>query len=421
MNFWSKLFRTKEIATTNLSDAKPVSKSCPPTNKNELLLTIFESVKELGHSENLLLRKEYDLNSRMPSSDFSIWLINKFKNKDYESIWAFVKELYGNDEDPGGGINVDEMMIKITTPILAKKYGMSVNETNKELVETMKSSEFTENSKNHKSRQKQLFESFLSKDLNTYIESDEKVIYEIQSFFILKSGMDDFMRGFWIGEGSVSETLSKVLCVYDFSIKLSGFETLVLKANKFLKEMKKEEKDVGSYGGWELIPYFKVKDLKKSFSIESKTDIQKKLQSLGLGERLHFFDFASSNTFSQYWSGNSSYKTRSVGVCEKESIKKMVELNLFTYTNDIESILDISNKGELKDQAEKNGFELKKSWNLQKIYEYLLKSEEGKIFLQNFSQEKRGLKFNHTYKDDLFLFKKYQEQIKKVSSLLSMI
>src|ERR1035438_3766873 len=119
--------------------------------------------------------------------------------------------------------------------------------------------------------------------------------------------------------------------------------------------MKKEEKKNGGGDYWEPIPYFNIKDLKLSFSIEPKTDFLNKLQSRGIGERLHFCDFGLSPSFTKYWPGNISYKTRSVGVCEIESVHKMVELNLYSYTEDIESVPDLVSKGELKERAEKNG------------------------------------------------------------------
>lgn len=420
MNFWSKLFAGNEKTNKGQSDINQLNK-IGTSKKPELLSPLLESLKTLGHHENLLLRKEYDLHSRMPSIDFSIWLIEKLKQKDYESIWAFVKEFYGDDGNSGGGINVGKMVNEIAPTMMVKKYGMNINEAKREWTRIMNLSQSNDEPENQKSCQRQFFDNFLSKDFNAYIEIDEKAIFEIQSFFILKAGMDDSLRGFWISEGSESENITKIISVYSFSVKHSGFKILIVKANNFLKEMKKEEKRDGGGDYWEPISNYNIKDVKHSYSMQPKTDLISKLQSLGIGERLHFFDFASSYSFTKYWSGNSTYKTRSVGVCEAESIKKMVELNLFNYTDDIESIPEIVSKGELKEIAEQNGFELKKSWTLQKIYENLLKSEQGKTFLQKFVQNKKGLKFNDTYKDDLHLIIEYQKQLKIVSDLLSMV
>ena len=232
--------------------------------------------------------------------------------------------------------------------------------------------------------------------------------------------MYDSLAGFSIGNNDETSILSKIICAYPFSIKSSGLEILISKANQFIKKMKKEEKEYKAVY-WKAIPYFNITDINLSYTINTKTDILNKLQSLGIGERLHFFDFASSHSFAKYWSGNSRFKTKQIGVCETESVKKMTELNLFTYTDDIECIPYIATKDEFKSKAEQGGFELKKSWNVQKIYEYLIKSEEGKIFLKNYIQVKKPVKFNAIYDDDLHLIIDFQEQIKIISQLISMI
>lgn len=420
MSFWKKLISNKTKLNTNLTDFEPIAKNVS-SEETELFLALLESVKDFGHFENPLLRKEYDLLSRIPSCDFSVWLVDRLQNKDYESVWAFIKKMYGDDKNGGGGINIEGMLNEIAPAMMVKKYGISLKEANKQWSNLMAETESNDNFKNTKSWRRQLFENFLDIDLFEYIEGDEKLFYEIQVFFILKSGLDKSLRGFWIGDENTSGLLAKVLCVNRFSIKNLGFEKLILKANDFLKQIKKEAKKDGIEDGWKLVPYFSAKDLKQTLVIDTKTNILIKLQSLGLGERLHFFDFASSRKFPKYWSGNSSYKTRSLGVNEAESIKKMVELDLFLYTNDIESIPVIASKGELKEKAENNGFKLLKSWTLLKIYENLLKTEEGKIFLQNFIQEKKGLKFNEAFNGDLLLILELQEKIKVISNLLSMI
>jgi hypothetical protein len=55
------------------------------------------------------------------------------------------------------------------------------------------------------------------------------------------------------------------------------------------------------------------------------------------------------------------------------------------------------------------------------MYENLLKSDEGLVFLQNLVIKRNGLKFNFFYKEDLNLILAYQDEIKIVSNLLSMI
>lgn len=415
MNFWNKIFGIENVSKNNLSTAKQINEDWSINNEES------DNKKEIVQRENSILKDKSDIKSKISSKDYSIWLIDKFRNKDYESIWTFVKETFGDDENAGSLIDFSGIMEETIPSVLSKKYGITLNEAKKIYSKLNDEIEAKNNSKVQKSWRRISFENFISKDLSIYIKNNEDVIFEIQSFFILFSGLDDNMRGFWIGEGGVSESLSKILCVHSFTIDIETFDTLILKGNSFLKEMKKEEKKDGYLGGWNEIPNFKRKELKLSYSVDTKTDILKKLQCLGLAERLHFFDYASSNAFAKYWSGLSTSKSRKAGLCEEESVKKMVELELFEYTNDIESIPYICSKKELKESAEDNGFEIKKTWTLQKIYENILTMDDGKVFLQNLVNEKKGLKFNYSYINDLHLIIEYQEQLRIISELLSMV
>jgi hypothetical protein len=413
MNFLNKIFGSKNSFVSESSKKEKPIKDLSTIEKME-----FEKNKEILQIKAPIEKIGINL-----SKDNSIWLIEKFRNNEFDLIWEFTKELYGDNENSEGSFAFSEMIENMMSEILpqkiAKHYEITLKEANNLYSQLKITNE--ENVKVEKSWIRELFDCFIDKNINQYIDGNKNVIYEIQSFFILSSGLDDKMRGFWIGEGGTSDVLSKILSVHSFSIISDNFEILITKANSFLKEMKKEEKKDGYIGPWSEISYFKKKDLKQTYIVNPKTDILEKLKSLGLGERLHFFDFASSNSFQDYWSGKSTAKTRKMGVCESESIKKMVEFKLFDYTNEIESIPSICSKKELKESAENIGFEIKKSWTLQKMYENLLKSDEGLVFLQNLVIKRNGLKFNFFYKEDLNLILAYQDEIKIVSNLLSMI
>src|ERR1700722_1894023 len=123
MNIWSKLFGGKEDKTIEKPVIKEENKIVTP-KKTDLLSSLIESIKIIGHESNPMFRKEYALTSGIPSGDFSIWLIDKFKHKDFESIWEFVKKYYSEDENTGVGINVGEIVNNMAPEIIAKKYGM---------------------------------------------------------------------------------------------------------------------------------------------------------------------------------------------------------------------------------------------------------------------------------------------------------
>jgi hypothetical protein len=340
------------------------------TNSNSKLKTLLLELGSKGHAEYPLLRKEYAVTSGMPYADFSGWLIEQLKAKDYNSLYAFVKEYYlGRDSD-----TYSEQELKKT------------------------------------------FEKFLTKNFKVLFNNiDEQAIFEIQAFFILKHGIDDFNREFWIAEDKEAELLCKILSVYSFEINPISFEPLIKKANKFLREMRK---DVEFWKGYKN---YKIEELQNEYKLETTNGLEKKLKQINSGERLHFFDFATGYSYRKFWNGDSSYKTRSYGIKELDSVKKISKLGIFDAVNDINAVPEITNKGELKETAEKAGFEIKKSWTMDKIFENLMKSERGKAFLQEFIKDKSILAFKDEYRTDLTTIFKQQEIIKRTIDLITMM
>lgn len=344
----------------------PQTKRKKKNSDNSKLTELIKKLDKKSHPEFKLLRKEYATTSRMPATDFTEWIIEQLIQQDFNSLFAFVSEFYlGKDKS-----------------------------SEKEL---------------HK-----IFKNFLSKDYKSLIEIDDQAIYEIQAFFILKGGIDDFNREFWIAEGKESELLCKILSVYSFKLNVQSFNPLISKANKFLKEMRKET------DFWKDYKNYKLDDLKNEYLLNTKTNLPKQLRSISSGKRLHFFDFTSIYTYKKYWNGDSSYKTRSYGINESESLKEISELEIFKRVNKIELISEIASKSELKDKAQSMGFEIKKSWTLKKIIENLSKTEKGLTFLKNYVNEKNILEFKDEFKSDLEIIFKYQSEIKKVVDLIIM-
>jgi hypothetical protein len=230
--------------------------------------------------------------------------------------------------------------------------------------------------------------------------------------FDLAGNSDGFNREFWITDNGESKLLAKLLSIYSFSINVKNFNILVDKANRFIRQMRKEAPHY-----WNDFPFYSINDISESYPLNLKTDIQKKLQSLSITERLYFFDFA----FGNYWTGQSGSRTRNMGLDEKEAIKKLVKLDLFSESKDLESVLDIVGKRELKEFADKIGFEVKKSWTVEKIFDFAMTTEQGKEFLKSFVNTKQIWKFNSFYKEDFETIVKNQNTIKKVANLICMV
>ena len=340
------------------------------TSNNSKLKTLLSELGSKGHAEYPLLRKEYAVTSGMPYTDFSGWVIEQLKAKDYNSLYSFVKEYYlGRDND-----TYSEQELKKT------------------------------------------YEKFLTKNFKAlFSKIDEQAVFEIQAFFILKRGIDDFNREFWIAEDKEAELLCKILSVYSFEIVPNSFEPLVKKANKFLREMRKDVEF------WKDYKNYKIEELQNEYKLETTNGLEKILRQINSGERLHFFDFATVYSNRKFWNGDSSYNTRSYGINELDSIKKISELGIFDTVNDINAIPEITSKGELKETAEKAGFEIKKSWTMDKIFENLMKSEQGQDFLQEFVKGKSILAFKDEYKKDVSNIIQHKQKLKRVVELITMM
>ncbi len=357
-------------------ETQPIKQNAIPTLyiNNEKLKHLISEIKSQSHPEYPLLRKEYATSSRIPYTDFSGWIIEQLKQKDYNSLFAFVQEAYLNKDDKYGNNSVEFL--------------------------------------------KDNFEKFLAKDFSVlFNEMNEQIIYEIQAFFILSGGF--YERNYWIGDSDSTQLLCKVLSVYSFEINQTTYKVLIQRANKFLREIMKDDL---LRGNKREIQLYELKNVPKKIILETQTDLNEKMKQLYVGERIHFFDFASSVDFvGKYWNGGSSYKTRSIGIRENESVRKMLNLGLFMPSNSIESVSEIASKGELKEAAENAGFEIKKSWTKDKIYENLMKLEEGKVFLETYIKEKKILSFNEGYRTDLISVLDNQQKIKSVAELITVL
>lgn len=334
---------------------------------NVKLHALIAGLEGKGHPQFPLLRKEYDPGSGIPCCDFSGWIIGRLKERDKESLWAFVKALYLDKEDA------------------------------------------------FESHLRQSFSNFLSKSFTSlFAQIEEQAVFEIQAFFILRHGIDDFNREFWLAEGKEAELLCKVLCVYNFSIAPYAFEPLAKKANSFLREMRKDNEY------WKGYPNYNIGKLPSANEMSTATGLVSKLKLLTPAERLHFFDFARDAAPGSFWSGASSYKTRTIGIDEEKSTAKMVSLGIFKLMSNVNAIPETISKPELKELAQQAGFEVKKSWTLQATFDNLMKTEQGQYFLKELAESKPTLTFNGEYNQDLKQVLDHQERIKRTVDLLAM-
>lgn len=361
---------------------KPIDLSSNMSSIDNEVIDYIKSKGGNGYKENPLWRKEYDINSQIPSNDFSKWIVQKLESKDYSKLLDFLKLYYY-----GGNYKVNDV----------EKLNSDLNQ-------------------------------FLKKDFRTlFNQVDPKVLYEIQAYFIIKKELNQFNREFWIGDDKEAEQICSFMSVYSFSINTDSFLKTIERVNEFLKKRKEaESKEMKEFvmnevqydGYWTSHGFYSKQDL----LIENKelTNLDKELQKLSIGERLHFFDFIIKYNRDRYWDGKSFYKTRCFGINEKENVNMFSESPLFYVVKDINAIPDLMEKADLKEKAESAGFELKKSWTKHNIFENLAKTKKGEDFLKSLINDKVILKFNEEYRADLSKIIAYQKDIKRAVNLLTM-
>jgi hypothetical protein len=376
-------------------------------------LDLLNSIAGIGTDTLPLLRKGYDPVSSMPCTDFSPWISVQFLERDFIALWFFVNQYY-EQKAPDSSIPKDCKIEEVLIRSYSRTLGTNHNNAAQELRSQSQRNEME--LEGESLWLEVTFNKFLQKDFKKYLHIDEKAILDIQSFFVISAGISSQHRPFWIAEGKEADTLTKVLSVYPFSIDITHFSELIKTANAFLKSMKKEE----GTDYWSQWPYYKISTIQEKYELKLATDLLAKLQALGVGERLHFFDFASSLP-GLYWAGHSSFKTRRVGVVEKDSLEKMINLGLFAPTSDVECIPDIISKTELKELATEANFDLRKSWDLKKTYSFLSSTDDGRSFLRNLVLDRKAVKLNEIYKDDIDSILSYQVLIKPIADLLAMI
>ena len=361
-------------------DSPSPGKSIPPKGVaiNEKLKFLLEKHRSNINPSHPLLRKGYDQISKVKGADYSKWIIEQLRDSDFIALLAFVEMLYNY------------------TGVLSN----SPREGTNEYYDSV--------------RLKEGLTKFLESDFQKYLNISETIVNEIKAYFILNYGMEREGRQFWIVVAEKTIMLSKVLSIHSFSIHKKEIKKMVTAANKFIKEQKDD-------GGWEEYPYYEIENVEADYDLITGAEFLEKIQQLSVCERVHFFDFAKHADSGPYWMGESSYNTKILGINEEASLNHLMELGLFKKVEEIESIPFVASKADLKELAEKAGFDIKKSWTLAKIYTHLINAEGGKKFLWDYISDKTIYRFEIRYMEDLQVLLDYQEKLILIADLLVFI
>jgi hypothetical protein len=406
MSFFQRLFGNP--ASTSLSEPSKRDAVHPSLLKYR---TFLASIAGIGLPDHPLRRQGYDPISGMPCMDFSLWVADQLREKDYVALWFFVAQ-WNRNLPPSCPVLADVQLEdilsisisedhKITLPAARQYLRDQIGRNERKLVPETLALEV-------------VFYQFIQKNFQDYITTSAKAILDLQTFYLIHNGISSVHRPFWIVDGREAFLLSRILSIYPISPKIEACNQLVSQANQFLKEMKGE--DGTEY--WKTVPMYHIRRIQKVFAPVTFTDLTKKLEMLGLGERLHFFDYASQDA--PYWSGNSSFQTRKVGLIEAQSLEKMIDLGLFHRCEELEAIPYVMAKSELKDRALAAGFTLKKSWTMDKIHSSLMSTDQGRAFLQAELKSVKPVRLNSIYQEDVKNLLAYQAEILTLIELLAM-
>jgi hypothetical protein len=195
-------------------------------------------------------------------------------------------------------------------------------------------------------------------NLTQFLKIDkEGAIDEIKTCIFLScnhSGLSGFILS-----TSLPRTVAKVL--FPWNVSLTDPTTLMSKANKFIRKMRKE----APY--WKDVPLFKETDLQYATSISADEEtFLNILRTLPFGSRLHLFDLCSwtdygSKVVSRSLGDITSYETRQFGIDAQESSLLLLNSGMVQKFEDPKILVKKQTKNELIALLETCGAEFKRN------------------------------------------------------------
>lgn len=333
--------------------------SCDSEKKLELLK---ELIRNKGNKEYPFLDKNYSVSSRIPCTDFTGWITERIEEDDIYAIKLLIHEIWLGWFD--------------------KK-----------------------------------IDSILSINFDEFIEAEKNAINELKSIYIILSKKGGG-REFLVFEDI--DLIVNAMCIYPIKINKEAISNVIVKANKFIKSMKKDKTPA-----WMNFVSYSKKDIEISDNNIVKNKIAKNLKNLPISARFHFFDtiklicLRNKKAISLY--GSHFYKTRNFGLDIEESVETLLKSNLFTRDIDYKDLEKAFSKSELISIADSIKVNTKKHWNKRKILNYIISTDEGKNMLDIAKDKKAIVYFNYKFTEDLKRINSYRNDIKRIYELMCFI
>lgn len=339
--------------------------SCDSEKKLKLLK---ELIRNKGNKEYPFLNKNYSVLSRIPCTDFTEWIIKRIEEDDIYAIKLLMHEIVR--ANPGW-----------------------LEWFDKEI------------------------DSILSINFDEFIEAEKNAINELKSIYIILSKKGGG-REFLVLEDI--DLIVNAMCIYPVKINKEAISNVIVKANKFIKSMKKDKTPA-----WMNFVSYSKKDIEMSDNNIVENKIAKNLKNLPISARFHFFDtikliyLRNKKAISLY--GSHFYKTRTFGLDIEESVEILLKSNLFTKDIDYKDLEKAFSKSELISIADSIKVNTKKHWNKEKILNYIIPTDEGKNMLDIAKDKKAIVYFNYKFTEDLKRINNYRNYIKRIYELLCFI
>ena len=366
------------------------------TSENKLKF-LEDSIKGLGKEGFPFRHKDYSLNTCVPCSDFSNWIINQLEEND---IWAI--KLLQWEIKKGSGLMVG-------TPEL----GGDTRRTPEKDVFFWKSCI--------------IIDADLSKDISKYIITSPEILNEIYCLFIRSDVSVEAAYGYFYNPNEYTYnyhlmTFADALCCHQINFNIQNIAIELDQANTKYKQYMNEyrnEKNVSDM--------FTEKDLNIDYSLIDNNELAIIMSKLPIGTRLHFWDLVNSLYFIDNIRMNRRknlecwFRTNTFGFDKINSNNNLIEAGLIKFLDKKEIVISLLKKNELLDLLKKFKIILKPNISKDKIIK-IIYTLENRTDLQNYIIDYARIKglyrFNNLFEKELANLLEYKKQLVKVLLLL---
>lgn len=299
--------------------------------------------------------KNYSPSSRYPCADFSPWIMEALKSKNYKGIADLIYEIVR--ANPGMG----------------SKEGLK---------------------KHWQDEVKRIAFFNIEKHITT---SDQGVYTELKVIYFLVLLHNDF-NGFILTIEGISQAVAGILAARQ--IKFKHLKDLEKKANRFIRKMRKDT----PY--WEDFDLFKDTPDEISVSTDGlKPEFVQKYLDLPLVSRIHLLDIVmfQEKKKLKHPSKMTVSVTRQLGIDSDESSKMLLDKGFMSPVSEVDKVSDSLKKDELLNLAASNDIDVRKSWNKGKIAQAII--DHNPSILLDKAREQGFMKINSEFDSDVMKLK----------------